>query len=235
MSARLELQGVRAGYGATTILRDVDVIAPAGHVTALLGSNGAGKTTLLRTASGLLRPSRGRVVLDGEDVTRLPPHALARRGLCHIPEGRAVFPSLTVRENLRLHDHGKVDDALERAVGAFPALGSKLTQMAGTLSGGEQQMLALARAYVTAPRYVLLDEVSMGLAPIIVAEIIFPFLRRLAEEGVALLIVEQYVHQVLAIADIVYVLSKGAIVFVGEPCETDADSLAAEYLGAGTG
>jgi branched-chain amino acid transport system ATP-binding protein len=141
---------------------------------------------------------------------------------------------LTVRENLQLYDRGMVANPLERAVEAFPRLGERMGQVAGTLSGGEQQMLALARAYVTSPRYVLLDEVSMGLAPILVAEI-FDFLGRLAQQGAALVIVEQYVHQVLAMADIVYILRKGRVAFAGQPREIDADAIAAEYLGAGTG
>lgn len=232
MTDRLEARSVRAGYGATDVLRGLDLVAPAGKVTALLGPNGAGKTAFLRTASGLLPPSGGRLVIDGEDVTRCTPHQMADRGVCHVPEGRAVFPSLTVRENLHLYDRGDVDDPLGRAVAAFPRLGERLGQVAGTMSGGEQQMLALARAYVTSPTYVLLDEVSMGLAPRIVEEI-FAFIAALAEEGVALLVVEQYVHQILAMADLVYVMNKGRIVFAGQPSEIDAGALAEQYLGAG--
>lgn len=231
---RLELRDVTAGYGGGTVLRNVDLVAPAGKVTALIGPNGAGKTTLLRTASGLLPPSSGVVLLDGEDVTRASSHHLARQGVCHVPEGRAIFPTLTVRENLLLHDRGAFEDPLERAVDAFPRLGERLNQLAGTMSGGEQQMVALARAYVTSPRYVLLDEVSMGLAPKVVGAI-FEFLERLAAEGAALLVVEQYVHQVLAMADLVYVLNKGQVAFAGQPSEIDADALAEQYLGAGAG
>ena len=233
-AGRLELRGVTAGYEGTTVLRDVDLIAPAGSVTALIGANGAGKTTLLRCASGLLRASSGTVLLDGEDVTRAASHHLAARGVCHVPEGRAIFPTLTVRENLVLHDRGAFEDPMERAMDAFPRLGERLDQVAGTLSGGEQQMLALARAYLARPRYVLLDEVSMGLAPKVV-HAIFEFLQRLAAEGAALLVVEQYVHQVLEMADLVYVLNRGRVAFAGQPSEIDADALAEEYLGAGAG
>jgi branched-chain amino acid transport system ATP-binding protein len=231
-TGRLELSNVTAGYDGTTVLRNVDLVAPAGRVTALIGPNGAGKTTLLRTASGLLPPSEGAVTLDGHDVTRASSHQLVARGVCHVPEGRAIFPSLTVKENLLLHDRGAFDDPLDRAADAFPRLGERMHQTAGTMSGGEQQMLALARAYIANPRYVLLDEVSMGLAPKVV-HAIFEFLERLAADGAALLIVEQYVHQVLAMADLVYVLNRGRVTFAGQPSEIDADALAEEYLGVG--
>jgi branched-chain amino acid transport system ATP-binding protein len=228
----LQVEAVAAGYAGTEVLRDVTLTVPRGRVVALLGANGAGKTTLLRTCSGLLAAHRGRVRLDGVDVTDALPHELARRGLCHIPEGRAIFPSLTVAENLRLLGTADVDSA-DRAVEAFPILGERMTQVAGSMSGGQQQMLALARAYLTRPSYVLLDEVSMGLAPIVVDEI-FVFLRRLSDEGVALLIVEQYVAKALELADLVYVLQKGTVRFAGEPSELDADALARSYLGEHT-
>jgi branched-chain amino acid transport system ATP-binding protein len=222
-----------AGYGHSTVLRAVDLVAPGSRVTALIGANGAGKTTLLRVASGVLRSSAGTVTIDGEDVTRRPAYERVNRGLCYVPEGRAIFPSLTVRENLELHHRGTIADPVGRAVDAFPRLGERLQQIAGTMSGGEQQMLALSRAYISSPQYVLLDEVSMGLAPTIVAEI-FDFMRKLAADGVGLLVVEQYVQHVLEIADLVYVLRKGEIVFAGQPIEMDADRLAEEYLGVGT-
>jgi branched-chain amino acid transport system ATP-binding protein len=224
-----EVRGVTASYGAENVLEDVSIVIPSGRVVALLGPNGAGKTTLLRTCSGLLPPRRGKLVLDGTDVTAATPHGLQNAGLCHVPEGRAVFPSLTVAENLRLLSGG-APDAVERAAAAFPVLARKLQQPAGTMSGGEQQMLALSRAYLTAPRYVLLDEVSMGLAPKVVDEI-FDFLHQLAQSGAALLLVEQYVHKALDMADLVYVLGKGRIRFAGEASEVDPDALAASYLG----
>ena len=230
----LVLRNVTAGYGATTVLRRVNLIVPPGSVVALLGPNGAGKTTLLRAASGLLTPRSGSVLIDGHDVTGADPDRLMRRGVCHIPEGRGVFRSLTVRENLVTFSRpGEESRALESAAEAFPRLGERMAQVAGTMSGGEQQMLALARAYVQNPRFVLLDEVSMGLAPKIVDEVL-EFLERLAARGCALLLVEQYVTRALAVADYVYLLNKGEIVFAGEPDEIDADALAEQYVGSAT-
>jgi branched-chain amino acid transport system ATP-binding protein len=229
----LHLDNIVAGYGGTTVLRGVDLIVPDRSVVALLGANGAGKTTLLRVASGLLQPASGTIHLAGQDVTGQTPHALCDRGLCHVPEGRGVFPGLTVRDNLILQSRaGQENESIERAVHAFPRLGERLGQIAGTMSGGEQQMLALARTYVQSPQVVLLDEVSMGLAPNIVDEI-FRFLAVLSAEGSSLLLVEQYVTRALAIADYVYLLSRGTIAFAGEPSELDADAIAAEYVGSG--
>jgi branched-chain amino acid transport system ATP-binding protein len=229
----LELTEIEAGYRGTQVLRGVDLAVPAASVVALLGANGAGKTTLLRVASGLLAPTGGRVTLDERDVTGQSPHSLVAHGVCHVPEGRGVFPSLTVRDNLLLQSPvGRESEAVELAVSAFPRLGERLEQLAGTMSGGEQQMLALARAYVQNPRFILLDEVSMGLAPKIVDEI-FEFLAVLASSGAALLLVEQYVTRALEVADYVYLLSRGEVAFAGEPCELDAEALAEEYVGAG--
>jgi branched-chain amino acid transport system ATP-binding protein len=227
----ISLRGVSAGYGSTQVLREVTLVVPEGAVVALLGPNGAGKTTLLRACSGLLHPTRGTVHVDGVDATRAPPHALVGLGVCHVPEGRAVFPSLTVAENLKLLGAGGGGgDPIDLAVEAFPLLGSKLAQTAGTMSGGEQQMLALARSYLRNPAYVLLDEVSMGLAPKVVDEI-FDYLTRLAATGVALLLVEQYVHKALDLADLAYVINKGRITFAGEASELAPDTLAEAYLG----
>ena len=228
----LDLVSVVGGYGETTVLRDVTLSVPEGSVVALLGPNGAGKTTLMRVASGELRPRAGRVVMDGVDITTAAPYQRGKLGVCHIPEGRAVFPGLSVRENLATFARGRADDALARATEAFPVLGQRLGQRAGTLSGGEQQMLALARAYVTEPRVVLLDEVSMGLAPLVVDEI-FAFIDRLARTGASLLLVEQYVTRALALADHVYVLSRGRITFDGPPSELREENVLAGYLGAG--
>jgi branched-chain amino acid transport system ATP-binding protein len=228
----LRLDAIRAGYGGSTVLRGVSMLVPPSSVVALLGPNGAGKTTLLRVASGLLRPSSGQVLLDGEDVSRLAPNQLVKRGVCHVPEGRGIFPSLSVRENLILQSMpGTEADSIEKAVSAFPRLGERLTQQAGTMSGGEQQMLALARAYVQNPRFVLLDEVSMGLAPKIVDEI-FEFLQVIAAQGASLLLVEQYVTRALEAADYVYLLGRGTVTFAGEPGELDADALAEQYIAA---
>jgi branched-chain amino acid transport system ATP-binding protein len=229
----LELRGITAGYGGHTVLRDVSLVIPDNSVVALLGPNGAGKTTLLRVASGLLRPSAGRVLLDGTEVTGWPPHRLARAGVCHVPEGRGIFRSLSVRDNIRLQaDDRSVEAPIPAARDAFPRLGERLGQRADTMSGGEQQMLALTRAYTSGARTVLLDEVSMGLAPKIIDEI-FGYLHTLAAAGAALLLVEQYVARALELADFVYVLQKGRVQFVGESDELGEEQILASYLGAG--
>jgi branched-chain amino acid transport system ATP-binding protein len=229
--AALELCAVSSGYGRTTILRDIDLTVHSGSVTALLGPNGAGKSTLLGTASGVIRPQRGQVLLDGIDVSKHTPNERCRMGLCHIPEGRAIFRSLTVRENLRLHAfRGEEDLAIDRAVDSFPILGSRLSQVAGTLSGGEQQMLAMARAYARAQRLVLVDEASLGLAPIVVDEI-FGFLHDLTAGGASLLLVDQFVTRALSMANKAYVISRGQIVFAGTPDELQRDDVFQKYLG----
>ncbi|HYT40208.1 MAG TPA: ABC transporter ATP-binding protein [Acidimicrobiia bacterium] len=227
----LELRGITAGYGSHTVLRDVNLVVPDNAVVALLGPNGAGKTTLLRVASGLLKPSSGRVLVDGVDATGWPPHRLSQLGVCHVPEGRGIFRALSVKDNIRL----QANDAFEKepiaaVAEAFPRLGERLAQRAGTMSGGEQQMLALARAYVAGSKTVLLDEVSMGLAPKIIDEI-FEYLHRLAAQGAALLLVEQYVARALELADFVYILNKGRVQFVGESDELGEEQILASYLG----
>lgn len=228
----LHLNSVTAGYGDNIVLRNVTLSVPAGSVVALIGANGAGKTSLLRAASGLLDAKSGSVQIDGVDVTGMAPHLLVRHGVCHVPEGRGVFPNLTVRENLVVQAaRGQEREAIERAVSAFPRLGERLHQMARTLSGGEQQMLALARTYTQSPRYVLLDEVSMGLAPKVVDEI-FGFLELLAAENVGMLLVEQYVTRALGVADYVYMLNRGEVAFAGEPSELDGADIFAQYVGA---
>jgi branched-chain amino acid transport system ATP-binding protein len=228
----LELQGVTAGYGRSTVLRDVNLDVPAGSIVALLGPNGAGKTTLLRVAAGLLRQTSGSVVVSGEAVTRRQPHERSRAGLCLIPEGRGVFPNLTVRENLLLQvPPWEKDRSVDRALDAFPILGERLGQLAGRMSGGQQQMLALSRCFLAKPTVVLLDEVSMGLAPRIIDQI-FDALRRLAGNGVALLLVEQYVSRALAMADTVYLLGRGTVGFSGSPAGLDEDELMRRYTGA---
>ena len=228
----LRLDNVTAGYGDTTVLRDVSLIVPKGKVVALLGPNGAGKTTLLKVASGLLRPRSGLVTFGDADLSRSPADEFARRGVCHIPEGRGIFRSMTVRDNLLLQSPpGEEKQAVERAIDVFPRLGERLAQRAGTMSGGEQQMLAVTRAYLSNPELVLLDEVSLGLAPIVVDEI-FAFFARLSERGTALLIVEQYVARALALADFVFLLHQGRMAFGGETSEVDADEIFATYVGA---
>jgi branched-chain amino acid transport system ATP-binding protein len=216
----LEFRGVNAGYGRATVLRRVSLIVPQGK-------------TVLRTAAGLLRPSAGEIYLGDQCIEHLPEHARSKLGLCLVPEGHAIFRSLSVRENLAMYARGHdVDAAVERAAAAFPVLGKRLGQAAGTLSGGEQQMLALSRALIADARVILADELSLGLAPVIVDEI-FRVVDGLRREGRSLLIVEQFVSRVLDIADYVYILHKGSVAFVGEPeqCRHD-ERLFAKYVGS---
>jgi branched-chain amino acid transport system ATP-binding protein len=227
----LELRQLSAGYGGSTAVRGVSIVVPDSTVVALLGPNGAGKSTTLRTASGLMRPSQGQVLFDGKDITGLNAFRRARLGLCHLPEGRGIFPSLTVQQNLGLYvSKARAVDAFDEAATNFPILGARRKQAAGTLSGGEQQMLSLARAYISKPKVVLVDEVSLGLAPRIVDEI-FTFLHKLARDGVALLMVEQYVTRALEMADTVYVMQKGEIIFDGPSSTLDAEQLFGMYAG----
>lgn len=228
----LELREVTAGYGEFTALWNVSFSVPAGSVVALIGPNGAGKTTAMRVASGLLRPAAGQVLLDGRDMTRATPDARGRAGLCLIPEGRGIYRSLTVKENLQLHAGGnRALAAIEPAIAAFPVLGTRLGQRAGSLSGGEQQMLAVSRAYLAHPRVVLLDELSMGLAPLVINEILAS-IDRLIKTGVSVLIVEQLVRRALEMADYAVVLVKGAVVSAGRAAEITEERLASLYLGA---
>jgi len=231
----LEVRDVAAGYDGVTVLRGVSLCVPDGHVVALLGANGAGKTTLLRTVAGVVRARSGSVILDGEDVTRQPLHRRARRGLCHIADGRAVFPSLSVRENLLLlADPGDPGEAIARATEVFPVLGNRLKQVAGSLSGGEQQMLAVVRAYLRRPRLVLIDEASMGLAPLVVDQI-YDFLHQLVDRGTSILLVEQYVTKALDLAHEAYILSKGSIAFDGAASDLAGVDIFREYLGIDVG
>jgi branched-chain amino acid transport system ATP-binding protein len=230
-SAALEIQGLEVGYGRTTVLRDVSMRVPSGAVAALVGPNGAGKSTLLKAASGLLTPSKGKILLHGQDVTRTASHRRAAMGVCHIPEGRGVYRSLTVRENLRMQaSRGYEEEAIERGTTAFPVLGERLDQVAATMSGGEQQMLAMAAAYVRGCQMILIDEASLGLAPIVV-DTIFQFLEDRAREGISLLIVDQFVTRALRMASVAYVLRRGEIIYSGAPDELENDRLFEQYLG----
>jgi branched-chain amino acid transport system ATP-binding protein len=227
----LELRGVSSGYGEKTVVRNLSLSVPVAGSLAVLGPNGAGKTTFLKTCSGLLRATSGQVLIDGKDVTKASTHARVKAGLCHIPDPRGIFPSLTVKENLILQaPRGGASDAIEKAAAAFPRLGQRLAQTAGTMSGGEQQMLAVARSYIQHPKVVLLDEVSMGLAPNLVDEI-FTFLATLKSEGVALVIVEQFVHRALALADSVVVMTRGSIRLSGRSDEFGPEEIFAAYAG----
>ena len=227
----LSMKGITSGYGTTTIVRNIDLTIEAGSVTALLGPNGAGKSTLLKTMSGLIRPMSGSVMIDGHDVSSLAPNKRANLGLCHIPEGRGIFPSMTVKENLELQARpGEQSIAIEKGIAAFPILGERLMQRAGTLSGGQQQMLSMARAYTQNPRVILVDEGSLGLAPIVVDEI-FSFLAGVAAAGAALLIVDQFVARALALATSAYVMTRGEIVFAGTSAELQRSDVFERYLG----
>jgi branched-chain amino acid transport system ATP-binding protein len=232
----LEVIGVESGYDATTVLRGVSLTVARGSVVALLGPNGAGKSTLLKSLCGLLPVRAGTVHFDGVDVTHSSAHSRAERGLCYIPEGRGVFRSLTVKENLILQarpGRRAAEEAVALAVEAFPVLGKRLSQPAQNLSGGEQQMLAVTQAYVRQPTLIMVDEASFGLAPKIV-DAIFGFLRRAIDGGAALLIVDQFVDRALAMADQAYVLSGGEIVYAGAASDLSQDEIVSRYLGVPT-
>jgi branched-chain amino acid transport system ATP-binding protein len=227
----LELRDIRAGYDAIEILHGVTLSVAQGTVFGLLGPNGAGKTTLLRVAAGLHRPTQGDLVVAGRRVNDVRPDVLARAGVCTLPEGRGIFPNLSVRENLWMSTYRgvRLGDVEERAYTRFPRLAERRTQPAGTLSGGEQQMLAIARAIATEPALLLLDELSMGLAPIIVREL-YQIVRQIAAEGVSVLVVEQFAKTVLGVADLAAIMTQGQIVRVGSPEEL-GDELESAYLG----
>jgi branched-chain amino acid transport system ATP-binding protein len=232
-TAALELRNVHSGYGDTEVLADVSLVVPRNSVTALLGANGAGKTTLLRTISGFVPATKGSIAMFGADVTSSSPIHRVQQGLCHVPEGRGVFPSLTVKENLVLQAaKGREQEAFALAADAFPILGTRMKQTVGTMSGGQQQMVAMAAAYIRKPDLVLIDEASLGLAPVVVDEI-FVFLATLVSQGAALLLVDQYVTRVLSMSTGAYVLRQGRIVYSGSSdALTDAE-LFEHYLGEG--
>ena len=239
MPALLELDRVTAGYGKVEVLHELSVAVPAGSVVALLGSNGAGKTTTLRAIAGLLPLWRGRVRLDGERLDGRSAFEVASRGVVMIPEGRGIFPGLSVRDNLAVSAHAshcqrsEREERLERCLETFPRLGERIDQRAGTLSGGEQQMLSLSRALLSDPKVLLLDEISMGLAPTIVEQL-FEHVDGLRRLGVTIVLVEQYLTYALRLADICYLLAKGRVTFAGEPDElVDSEVLTSSYLGVG--
>ena len=231
----LEVQDLSAGYGDFDVIEGVNLTVEEGNVFALLGPNGAGKTTVLRTIAGLITPTRGSIALAGRNVAGADADALARLGLCTVPEGRGVFPNLTVAENLWMASStGTPRAEVEaKAYEQFPRLGERRTQVAGTMSGGEQQMLAMARALTTDPALLLLDELSMGLAPLVVQEL-YQHVHQLAADGLSILVVEQFAHEVLGVADVAAVMLHGAIRRVGSPTDI-AEDLESAYLSGSLG
>ncbi len=234
--AFLEIKGISSGYGEVQILWEVSLALEQGKLTALVGSNGAGKTTLLRTVSGLIRPWQGTVTFDSRDVTRISAHAKAGQGLVMVPEGRQLFPRMSVYENLEMgaftrRAKAHFDENLDRVYGMLPRLKERADQKAGTLSGGEQQMLAVARGLMAQPEVLMFDELSLGLAPFLVLNL-FEILQRLKESGLTMLLVEQNVQLALAVSDYAYVLSEGRVEIEGPAAEVrQMPQVRTAYLG----
>jgi len=223
MSARLDIENVTTAYDKADVLNGVSLTIEAGRITCLLGSNGSGKTTLIRSILGLTPPRAGRIAFDGADITGLPTHKVIAAGIACIPEGRKVFPKLTVEENLRLGAYQEKSDAvtrerIEETYRLFPRLAERRAQLAGTMSGGEQAMVSIGRGLMRAPRLLLIDEPSLGLSPLLVKEN-FNLIRQINERGITVFLVEQNVHQTLAISHYGFVLSKGRVVAAGTPAE----------------
>ena len=235
-TALLSVENVYAGYDKADVLEDVSLTVAAGSITCILGSNGSGKSTLIRAILGLTPPRRGRVVFDGADLAGMPTHRIVGTGIACIPEGRKVFPKLSVVENLRLgayqeRDAGKIAGRLEQVFGIFPRLAERSAQLAGTMSGGEQAMLSIGRGMMGEPKLLLIDEPSLGLSPRLVKEN-FTVIRRINELGITVLLVEQNVHQTLAIAQHGYVLSQGRVVASGTAKELAENAeVRAAYFG----
>jgi branched-chain amino acid transport system ATP-binding protein len=228
----IELRNVHAGYGRIEVLHGVSLIVPRGCVFALLGPNGAGKSTTLLTLGGMITPTSGCVHVAGTHVNGVAPEKLAKAGACRIPEGRGIFPNLTVAENLRIWTYAtnqSAHDVADKAYARFPVLGERRAQVAGTLSGGEQQMLALSRALVSDPEILVLDEISMGLAPLIVTAL-YEVVAQLAASGITVLVVEQFARTALAVADYAAVMTQGRITALGEPADVQ-DVVHEAYLG----
>ena len=236
----LTVEHLSVFYGAVQALRDVSFTVGKGEIVSLIGANGAGKSTTLRALSGVVRPSAGSVVHDGIPIAGLPSHRIARLGIAHVPEGRGVFADMSVRENLEMGAYTRssrkeVEESFERVFGLFPRLAERMTQLAGTLSGGEQQMLAIGRGLVQRPDLLLLDEPSMGLSPVLVREI-FRMIGEINKTGTTILLVEQNASMALAVADRAYVLETGGIVLEGNAADLREDpKVRAAYLGDAAG
>ncbi len=235
MSEFLRVENIHVYYGAIHAIRGVTFTVNEGEVVTLIGANGAGKSTILKTVSGLLRPKSGTIVFDGTDITQIPPHKLVPMGLAHVPEGRRIFQQMTVEENLEMgaftQPKGGIAMDLEKVFALFPRLKERRRQIAGTLSGGEQQMLAMGRALMSHPKLLMLDEPSMGLAPILVEQI-FDIIRSLHRTGTTILLVEQNAQMALSVADRAYVLETGEITLTGTGDELiHSDAIRKAYLG----
>ncbi|MGE5283546.1 MAG: ABC transporter ATP-binding protein [Actinomycetota bacterium] len=232
----LEVRGIETYYGNIPALRGISIDVPAGSVVAIIGANGAGKTTLMKTIAGVLRPRSGTVSFLGKEITGLPSHKIVRRGVALVPEGRAILGRMTVRENLEMgaftgRDAGKTAQDMDRLMVRFPLLGERARQLGGSLSGGEQQMLAIARALMSAPKLLLLDEPTLGLAPLVVADI-FSIIREINAAGTTILLVEQNVKQALKVSSYAYVLETGTIALSGASKELlQEPRIKASYLG----
>ena len=236
--SELRVEGVSTAYDRADVLQDVSLTVPAGSITCLLGSNGSGKTTLIRSILGLTPPRRGRILFGGRDLAGLPTHRVVAEGIACIPEGRKVFPRLNVVENLRLgayleRDERRIREQMEAVFRVFPQLASRRTQLAGTMSGGEQAMVSIGRGMMGAPKLLLIDEPSLGLSPRFVMEN-FAVIQRINEQGVTVFLVEQNVHQTLAIAHRGYVLSQGRVVAQGTATALlEDEQVRAAYFGSG--
>jgi len=236
MPSLLEVRDLRAGYGRIEVLRGLSFSVPEGSVVALLGANGVGKTTTLRAIAGVVRPTAGSIRLGDERIDGRPIDEIARRGVLMVPEGRGIFPGLTVEENLRLA-HSSLgagatwDEFSTEVASIFPRLAERFSQQAGSMSGGEQQMLAVSRVLAGDPRVVLFDELSMGLAPMVVDDL-FATVAAMRDRGITIVLVEQFLTHALALADVCYVLSRGAVTWAGEASELRDGNAAADYLSA---
>jgi len=230
----LSVQNLAVRYASVQALFDVSVEIPPGSVVAVLGANGAGKSTLARAVSGLVPSTAGKVVFDGEEITKAKPHEIRRAGLVHIPEGRGIFPGLSVQENLRMAVRrvgtpNERKSAISNAYEMFPRLAERRTQRAGTLSGGEQQMLALARALAVPPKLIIADEMSLGLAPLVV-DLVFESIERAAQTGVTIVLIEQFIHRALALASQCVILKQGRVAWTGA-AENARQEVLNRYLG----